>query len=264
MTTFSKAFITGATSGIGWELANLLAAKKIPLLITGRNKSMLEKLQKIWENQTSISIFPADLASSHDLQMIGEVIEKEKPSLFINNAGLGFYGETFNIPWEEQKLMIDVNITSLLKLSIIWSKMVLSEKKEGTLVNVSSIAGEIPAPGMAVYAATKAFVTHFSKALDTELAPFGIRVLVSAPGQVATDFADRAAKKKVRIKQPGMSAQKAAKLIWRQIEKGKPFYLFDYKVRLYYLLSRCFPEKLIKNIIYSTIKKRLGSNEFKR
>lgn len=254
---FSKALLTGASSGIGWELAHIIAKKQITLIATGRNEQALEELQQKLGYEW-VSAIRADLNQETDVKKIIELLHKEKPNLVINNAGIGFYGDFHKSQWKEQYLMMNVNIVALVHLTLEAAKILLEAKKKGTIVNISSIAAKFPAPGMAVYAATKAFVTNFSKAVDTELSPLGIRVLVSAPGQVETLFAERAAKRNlIQKKGPSITAEKAARYIWNQIEQQKGFCLFDIRNRFLCALSSIFPEKYIQKIIYKSLQKRM-------
>lgn len=130
--------------------------------------------------------------------------------------------------------------------------------KKGVILNVSSIAGKMPMPGMAVYAASKAFVTSFSQAIDVELEASGIRVLVFCPGQVATDFANRAAKKQLKKRQgPIIGVNDAASAIIQQIETRKEHVVFDWRYRVLTSMSKCIPQQLLKNMLWKRIQRRL-------
>jgi short-subunit dehydrogenase len=251
------ALITGASSGIGSALAHLLASKGIGLILSGRDKARLEEVAKQTGAKLSIE---ADLRKEEGRTKVIEIIRTHVPDLIINNAGFGAYGGALSIPLKEQIEMIDVNITALLECTLEGARALIQKKKKGVILNVSSVAGEYPTPGMSVYGATKAFVTSFSRALNTEFKPYGVDVLVSCPGMVVTDFANRAAKKPVVQKgAPAMTAEFAALEIWKQIEKKKEKHIFNSLYRLISWLAKFLvPTTLVKKVMWKRINDRIS------
>lgn len=232
---FRKGLITGAEGGIGKELLILFQEKKIPVIGVGRKEG--------------------DLSTSEGRKRIRELVEKEEIDLLINNAGFGLYGDAPFLSLEEQRAMVAVNCEAVMELTLFTAKMWIDNRRRGVIVNVSSVAGEFPTPGMAVYGATKAFVTSFSKALDFECTKYGVRVLASLPGQVMTPFAQKAAKK--RVVTEGMSTRFAAEQIVKQIEKGKRVWAFNGKYRLLIgVMKRLGLEKLAMKGVYEELRKR--------
>lgn len=236
-----KAFLTGATSGIGEALVPLLASKGYTLILSGRNQEKLKALG--W------AYILADLAT--DRKKIIEVLEKELPDLLINCAGFGKYGEMAFQAIEQQMRVLEVNAIAPIELSLAYARALIRSGKKGVVLNVSSVAGDFPAPGMGLYGPAKACLTHFSRTLDTEVAPKGVRVLVSCPGMVATPFSSRAGEKKKRVR--GMAPAYAAEQILKQIERKQEKRTFNWFYRLAHLL----PSSLIKSAIWRAIKKRI-------
>lgn len=254
---FRKCLLTGATSGIGLELAHLIAKKKIPLILVGRDNKALKTLGKALSSFVDIEYIEANLKEAKERAKVIEIIREEVPDLVINNAGLGFYSLGLESSTKEEVEVLTVNGIALLELTLEAGKALKEAKKPGTIVNVSSIAGEFPCPGMATYGASKAFVTSFSKALDFELRGTGIRILTTAPGKVATSFSKKAAKKSLLSSSSSMSSKQAASLIWKQIERQKGYLVFGFRTRLRGWIASLLPEFFPKKMIYESIKKRI-------
>ncbi len=191
-----KVFITGASSGIGEAVARLFASRHAQLILCGRDQGRLERVAR---ETCARRVVSADLSQEAGQEEVLKVLREELPELIINNAGFGFYGETLHVSWEEQKRLIEVNMLAPLRIASEGARLLIESKRRGTIVNISSLAGEYPTPGMSLYGASKAFLTHLSEALDTEWAPQGVRVLVSCPGMVRTSFATRAAGQEVEL-----------------------------------------------------------------
>ncbi|NGX62152.1 MAG: Serine 3-dehydrogenase [Chlamydiae bacterium] len=250
------ALITGATSGIGEALARLLASKGFSLILTGRNQEKLEKLAK---ELTVQKIIVADLSKREGQERVLEEIRRSCPDLLINNAGFGLYGTAHTLPIEKQRDMVEVNSLFPLQSTLVCAQTLIEAKKKGTILNVSSVGGEYPTPGMSVYGATKAFLTSLSQGLYTELASKGVSVLASCPGMVSTDFATRAAGSPVeKVDGPVMSEEYAARQIWRQIEKKKEKKIFSSYYQIgSFLATHFLPVSFVKNLIWKKVKDRL-------
>lgn len=250
----SKALITGATSGIGEALAVLLAEKGISLILTGRNFEKLAELQK----KISAEVYPLDLAKRESREKLGDVVRLKGVDLVINNAGFGLYGEAILLPIDKQLEMVEVNCLAVLDLTLRSAKAMIEEGRRGVILNVSSAAGFQIFPNFAVYAATKTFLNSLSQSLDLELKGKGVRVLVSCPGQVNTDFSNRAAGHLVKNQCSflKMTPEEAARAIFRQIEKEKRVNIFNWKYRLGTYLSRLLPTPLVAGFLQKIIAKR--------
>lgn len=236
---FSRALITGASSGIGSALCRLLASKNIPLIITGRDSTRLNVLVKELSSSVDVIAFTADIDSPQGRTTIIDKIYEHTPNLIINNAGFGLYGEALTYETQEQLKIVDVNAVAVLELTLEGARALISARQKGTILNVSSASAFQVFPCLSVYAASKAFVNSFSQSLDFEMRKYGIRILTSCPGMVSTNFSARAAgTESVNENVPKMSAEFAAQQIWQQIENEKPLYIFDWKTYFSTLLSR--------------------------
>lgn len=256
---FAMALITGASSGLGEALCRLLAAKGIALLITGRNSSKLEQLALELQKQVKVIHFSADLAILSDRSKVIDILREYSPDLVINNAGFGLYGDILSYPTTAQLDILNVNGNAVLEISIEAARVMMVQKKQGFIVNISSAAAFQIFPQMAVYAAAKAFVNSFSEAFDMEMERYGIRILTACPGMIDTAFSVRAggATSHTMNDNLKMSTEFAAEEIWWQIQKAKPLHIFDWKYRLGTYLGFFIPKKWRAKILRKRITKRL-------
>ena len=184
--------ITGATAGLGAEFARQLSPHAKRLILVGRREERLNVLAAELKGRfpsLMIDAYKADLSLASDREDLAAwIIREELPlNLIINNAGLGDLGHFDYAEWGRLSPMLEVNVTALTHLTHLLLPMLRAQSPSGIL-NVSSVAGFFPLPEMAVYAATKAYVTSFSEALRMELAPEGIAVTALCPGPVPTEF----------------------------------------------------------------------------
>lgn len=257
MKTFTRALVTGASSGIGAALCRLLASKNIPLMITGRDAAKLNALAQELRPFVDVIAFAADLSNANERTLIINKIYEHHPNLIINNAGFGLYGEALTYDTIQQLEVLNVNACAVLELTLEGARSMASLGQNGIILNVSSAAAFQIFPCMAVYSASKAFVNSVSESLDFEMRKQGIRILASCPGMVSTAFSTRAAGvEKVVEKTPVMSAEFAAKQIWRQIETEKSLHIFDWRTRLATMLSSLIPKYLLSNILAKIIESR--------
>ncbi|MEO1256612.1 MAG: SDR family oxidoreductase, partial [Bacteroidota bacterium] len=185
--------ITGASSGIGYDMAKVLAKKGYNLAITARRKDRLERLQAELQakHNVNIHVFTADLSKTENAKKLYKEVRSKGLviSKLVNNAGFGGYGAFSQTNLETELDMIQLNISSLVCLT----KLALEDMKEankGSILNVGSLLSFFPFPYYAVYAATKAFVLSFSEALRSELSETKISVSVLCPGPTETEFTD--------------------------------------------------------------------------
>lgn len=188
--------ITGASAGLGVEFARQLAARVDSILLVARRESVLAAVRDELLKQNprlKVSVCPADVSTTAGRQQIVDTIQREglPVNLLINNAGLGDYGSFETAPPQRVQEQIDVNITGLVQLTHNLLPTLMQHRPAGIL-NVSSLAGTLPLPDMAMYAATKAFVTSFSEALRIELLDQGVHVTALCPGPTPTSFSKTA------------------------------------------------------------------------
>jgi len=186
--------ITGASSGIGVALARVFSRHGHELALVARREDKLQELAHEIEATGARRpiIVTCDLSKPDPAQQIGDALASQgaEPQFFVNNAGFGLIGPATSRDRNEQLQMIDLNVRALTELSLGFVDSLARHR--GGLLNVGSMAGFLPGPGMAVYYASKAYVLSFTEALHSELAPRGIKVAVLCPGPVPTEFAARA------------------------------------------------------------------------
>lgn len=183
--------ITGASSGIGEEFAQRLAAEGHELVLVARSEKALHELcdELMLEHKIIAHYVALDLTDADSDERLFEETKRHgfEVDWLINNAGFGSYGDFAKLDVDHELGMIDLNIRSLVALTHRYLPG-MRERKSGTIINVSSAAGFQPIPFMATYAATKAFVTSFSEAIAEENRPYGITVLALCPGSTKTNF----------------------------------------------------------------------------
>ncbi len=207
------ALITGASSGIGKELAQIHAEKGGDLVLVARSKSKLEDLKKELEGKQSIQVMVIvkDLTQSSAPQEIYDEIKSAgiEVSYLINNAGFGGLGKFHERKWEDDLAMINLNIVALTALTRLFLPDFVKQNK-GKILNVSSTASFMPGPLQAVYFATKAYVTFFSNAIAEELNDTNITVTALMPGATETEFGRVSGMDKTSMFQKTASAHSVA------------------------------------------------------
>jgi len=183
--------ITGASTGIGLEMAKQLASKKYNLILVARSEEKLKVLKQELEktDPVTIHIISKDLSKTenvtelfHEIQDLNLEVE-----ILVNNAGIGLYGDFTKTSLDEELKMINLNISSLVALSKLFSQEMV-KNKSGKIMNVASILSFLPFPYYSVYSATKTFVLAFSETLAAELKNYGITVTALCPGPIDTPF----------------------------------------------------------------------------
>lgn len=187
------ALVTGASSGIGLELAELLASSGLHIILHGRRAIELEKIAQRLQSKYGIEtdVIAADISSEEGTQAIIQFTNTRKIALFVGSAGFGTSGRFLESNLEDEINMLKVNCEALLVLTWHFSKR-FKEQKRGGIILLSSMVGFQGVPYAAHYAATKAYVQSFGEALAIELKPSGVDVLTAAPGPVQSGFGKRA------------------------------------------------------------------------
>ena len=189
--------ITGASGGIGADIARIAAVEGHDLALVARNRAALDALADTLAalpGQTNPRplVFDCDLSKPGAVAALAQNLAAAgaSPDIVVNNAGYGALGPAADGDLDEQLGMIDLNIRALTEMSLVFAKPLIEAK--GRLLNVASIAAFMPGPGMAIYYASKAYDLSFSEALSAEMAPLGVSVTALCPGYVATGFQARA------------------------------------------------------------------------
>lgn len=218
------ALITGASGGIGKELALVHAEKGGDLVIVARSEDKLQTLaQQIKEKHGSdVVIIAKDLTQPNAAQEIFEQTQAQgiEISTLINNAGFGGHGKFYERELKADQEMIQVNILALTNLTHYYLQGMVA-RNQGKILNVSSTASFMPGPLQAVYYATKAFVTSFSQAIAQEVSDKNITVTALCPGAVATDFVARGNLEGVDVWKNAATARSVAECGYKAMEKGE-------------------------------------------
>jgi len=258
--TRETALITGASSGIGLDLARLMAPR-FDLIITARNQADLERIARELETEhgNHVHVVPADLAKPEaPVQLFTEIERRGLPvDILVNNAGFGLYGSFAKNDLQQELEMAQVNIAALTALT----KLALSgmlKRKRGRIMNVASTAGFQPGPLMAVYYASKAYVIMFSEAIANELKGTGITVTCLCPGATATRFAGRARMEESRLfKMGAMKSADVAQAGYKGMLAGKTMVIPGFINKTLAMSVRFSPRKLVTAISRS-LQERAG------
>jgi short-subunit dehydrogenase len=187
----NTALITGASNGIGLELARVHASKGGDLVLVARNKSKLDELKTELEKQFGVSVYTIgkDLSATHSAQEVYDLTKEKNITVdyLINNAGFGDFGMFSETDWDKEEKMINLNITALTLFTKLYLKDMV-KRGSGRIMNVASTAAFQPGPTMSVYCATKAYVLSFTEAVGNEVNDKGITVTALCPGATATGF----------------------------------------------------------------------------
>jgi hypothetical protein len=189
------ALITGATSGIGYELAYIHAKQGGNLVLVARSKDKLEQIKNDLENNYKIKVYiiEKDLSLKDSAQDVYNELVKNKITIdyLINNAGFGDYGLFNESDWGKLERMINLNITALTQLTKLFLSSMM-KRHDGKIMNVASTAAFQSGPTMAVYYATKAYVLSFSEAINNEVKNTGVTVTTLCPGATQSGFQEAA------------------------------------------------------------------------
>lgn len=246
------ALITGASSGIGREMASLLSQKGYDLLLVARRREPMEELKKTLG--TNAEIYTFDLAREENAYALYEAVKDKKIDLLINNAGFGLFGDTADTSLQRELEMIDLNVRSLHILTKLFLKD-FTKRNSGAILNVASIAGFFAGPGLNTYYATKNYVLRFTTAIHEELRRKKSRVYVGAlcPGPVDTEF-NKVAGGRFFIR--AMSVRKTAECAVRGVEKKKFLIIPGFMNKLNVFSTRLLPYRLMLRVVYRIQQKK--------
>lgn len=244
--------VTGASSGIGLELAKCFAADGCRLVLLARNTDALEALAEELRrvHKIEVLVVTADLSLPEtparvfqELQGRGVVVD-----VLVNNAGFGACGTFAGLPLQRQLDMIQVNITALTALTGLFLPGMI-ERRRGGVLNVGSVAGYLPGPGMAIYFATKAFVLSCTEALAEELAGTGVTAMVLCPGPTESNFGNVARGQKVRWTKTGkMTAKTVANHGHGAFRQGKLVAISGWQNRFLVFLIWIIPRGMVRKM----------------
>ena len=247
-----KAVITGASSGIGRDIARVLSDQGIDLILVARRKTRLEKLKK--ELKTNVQIIPLDLSSTFNCTKLYNELKKENIDIVINNAGFGLYGEFNETRLEKELDMIDLNIKAVHTLTKLFLEDFV-ERDSGYILNVSSSAAFQPGPKMATYYASKAYVLHLTEAIYEELRRKKSNVYIGAlcPGPVDTEF-NKVAHVKFSLK--GLNSSDVAQYAMKKMFKRKLIIVPGMAMKIGLFFERFISRKLLLKMTYNIQKRK--------
>lgn len=254
------AFITGASSGIGFELAKKFHSEGCKLILIARREKLLSEMCEKFNQLRSDSakylcVDLADLESNSENQ---KKLAELEIDILVNNAGFGLYGEFKDSELSQNIEMVRTNINATLILLSIFIPQLI-KKKSGNIVSLSSMVATLPAPLMSTYCATKAFNLYHSLALKEELKRFGIKVLVVRPGPTTTEFGKVAGVSSLATNFGG-SAENCATQIITAIKKSKSLLFTGPGTSLLTTLSNIFPLS-IRSTLVGFILKRIKKDQ---
>lgn len=249
------ALVTGASSGIGYELAKVLAKDGKNLVIVARSQDKLEELKTEIENKygTSVRVLPKDLSNPNAPQEIFSELEKDgvNVDVLVNNAGYGVYGMFSETDLQKELEMIQVNAVSVIHLTKLFLKQML-ENKSGWILNVASLCSFLSSPLESVYCASKSLVLHFSEALANELQGTGVTVTCLCPGLAKTEFHKRAHMENTKVaKRKMMDAAAVAEAGYKALKKGKVVVIPGLIFKTAPLFARFAPRNLVTKVVRS-------------
>ena len=248
--------ITGASRGIGAEYARVLASQGHELLLIGRDESQLQAVSEeiTTSHDVKVSTQCLDLSltgSAHQLFVAARDCQKPVDML-INNAGFGLYGEFVNMPLPRIQDMLQLHINTVVESTRLFLPAMI-ERQSGTIINIASIAGFLPVPYMAEYAATKAFLISFSEALAEEVRGSGVVIQTCCPGSTDTNFHNTAGH---RPANPlgSQTAQEVVQTSLDELKKKRPHVTIGWQGWLSDRLTRFLPRTLMIRLAGNRVK----------
>jgi len=247
-----SAVVTGASAGIGRELARQLAARAKLLVLVARRRDRLEELREELQSKNPalrVEIRDIDLSNLEQTMQLADFLKNESIDFLINNAGVGDHGSFATADPIHVNEQVQVNVLALTALTRALLPRMIAQKR-GAILNVSSSAGFLPLPGIAAYAATKAYVTSFSEAIRAETRGCGITVTTLCPGPVDTEFAE-VANRELRGEKPRsglmhVAVEKVAQAGLSAIEQDKALIIPGFAMKIVMAITRGLPLSAIR------------------
>lgn len=246
--------ITGASQGIGLEIAKVFAREGYNLILVARDKPKLSQIaRELHENfKVQVTIIRKDLSHPNSCQELYTLVKKQNLSveILVNNAGFGTFGEFAKTELDKEESMIDLNVKSLTSLTKLFLSDML-KRKHGKILNVASIAAFQPGPFMAVYFATKAYVLSLSEALSEELKGSGVTISALCPGPTASQFQERAGMQKAGLfkNRNIMSSEEVAEIAYSGLMNEKRVIIPGFRNKISAFFGRILPRNFILKVV---------------
>lgn len=250
-----KALVTGASSGMGRDMARILAKRGYELIIAARRKDRLDELAE--ELGPKTQVICCDLSDTAVCKALFEQLKNEDIELVINNAGFGLFGAFDETDLDGELRMIDTNIKAVHTLTKLFLEK-FSQRDSGYLLNVSSSAAFFPGPLLSAYYASKSYVLRYTEAMYEELRQRGSHVHVSVfcPGPVSTEFGSVA---NVSFSMKGLESRRAAEYAIRQMFAGKLIITPGLMMKTANFLRHLLPDKLLARAVYHIQKRKCST-----
>lgn len=246
------ALITGASSGIGRDMARILSEKGYDLILVARRKTKLQALKK--ELNTNVECIVMDISTTFNCMELYQEVKDKDIDILINNAGFGLFGEFCETNLDKELDMIDLNIKAVHTLTKLFLKD-FKKKNKGYILNVASSAAFLPGPLMATYYGTKAYVLRFTESIHEELKKEKSNVYIGAlcPGPVNTEFNKVA---KVLFQLPGMESRDVAEYAIKKMFKKKMIIIPGITMKVSKFMIRFIPESILLHTAYHIQKRK--------
>ena len=241
-----KALVTGASSGIGYSIARYLSRIGYDLIVVARRRDCLNNLMN--ECSTDVKIRDMDLSIISNMYKLHEMTENENIDIWVNNAGVGLYGEFYDINTSKEISMLNLNVIATDVLTKLFLKDMV-KRNSGKILNVSSILGFMPGPLMSSYYASKAYITSMSRAINTELKMKKINVSISTlcAGSRDTNFNSELG---ISFFSPPSSSEKVAEYAVKKMMKRKEIIIPGITNKIIYVLNKVIPIRMSKYVLY--------------
>ena len=247
-----KALITGASSGIGREIALYLSDLGYDIIVVARNERALKDIQR--EVKTKVEVVSMDLTDRENVWKLHEMYKNEPIEVLVNNAGFGVFGKFTNTDLDREIQLIQTNITAVHILTKLFLKDMVS-KNSGYILNVASIAGHLPGPLMATYYASKHYVYTLSTSINEELKKdkLNVRVGTLNPGPVRTNFNNVA---NVKFELSSLSSEYVARYTVKKMLKGCTDITPGSTIKFLRFIGKITPDNISSKIVYKTQKRK--------
>ena len=242
-----RALVTGASSGIGAAIARELAARGADLIVTARRGDRLEALaaELRERHQVRVQTIALDLAEAGAAATLDEATAGEPVDILVANAGAGRFRDFTEVPWPEQRALLELDVASLAELVHRFATRMRAAGR-GHILTIGSVLESIPVPRYATYAAAKAFVRHFSESLAAELRGSGVSVTCVSPGPTATEFHLTSGGRRADLSRRfTMSAERCARIAVRAMLRRRRHVVPGLAAKLIVLLAWLLPRRLM-------------------
>ncbi len=255
----TTALITGASSGIGYELAKKFASQRSDLVLVARSENKLKTLATELSEKYGVQchVFASDLSIPDQANKVHDFCKQNNITIsyLVNNAGFGDYAPFHESKLNTQEEMINLNILALTKLTHLFVRDMVA-KGSGGIMNIASTAAFMPGPYMSVYFATKAYVLSFSEALSAELSGTGVNVTVVCPGPTQSQFFVNASAEKSNLTKGRTmpSSEDVASYAYNSLMNKKVVSIHGFTNTLLATLVRFFPRPMVRAMVKKVIK----------